>query len=79
MACSVILNGQPCRGWALRDRPYCYAHDRYGSPKAQPTTTLGDLWRFAEEFDQRSSEAGELYSAAEFVAWLKPELDGLEG
>ncbi len=41
--------------------------------------TLAELWRLAEEFDQRSREAGELYPAAEFVAWLKPDLDGLEG
>ncbi len=40
---------------------------------------LVDLWRLAEEFDERSREVGELYPAAEFVAWLKPELDGLEG
>lgn len=26
------------------------------------------------EYDQQSAEAGELYSAAEFVSWLKPEL-----
>ena len=47
-------------------------------PKAL-SATLFDLWRFAEEFDERSREVGELYPAAEFVAWLKPELDGLEG
>lgn len=78
MACSVILDGQPCRGWPLRDKPYCYTHDRYGGPRARKAS-LVELWRLAEEFDERSRDAGELYSATEFVAWLKPELDGLEG
>jgi hypothetical protein len=78
MACSVIINGLPCRAWPLRDRPYCYNHHRYGATKAR-SATLVDLWRLAEEFDERSREVGELYPAAEFVAWLKPDLDGLEG
>lgn len=38
------------------------------------TVTVAELFRLAEEFDQRSAEAGERYSAAEFVAWVKPEL-----
>ncbi len=78
MECSVIIHGLPCRARPLRDTPYCYNHHRYGGPKAL-SATLFDLWRFAEEFDERSREVGELYPAAEFVAWLKPDLDGLEG
>lgn len=78
MPCPVRVNGQPCRARPLRDRPYCYAHDRYGA-SGRLNVRLADLWRLADEFDERSCEAGELYSASEFVAWLKPELDGLEG
>ncbi len=79
MECSVITNGLPCRARPLRDRPYCYNHHRYGATTEARSATLVDLWRLAEEFDERSREVGELYPAAEFVAWLKPELDGLEG
>jgi hypothetical protein len=46
---------------------------------AAPLVTLRELWRLAGEFDRASREVGELYSAAEFISWIKPELAGLEG
>jgi hypothetical protein len=67
-----MINGRLCRAAPLRGRPYCFAHRlRLG---ADATVTVRELYRLAEEFDQRSREAGELYPAVEFVEWLKPEL-----
>lgn len=54
-------------------RPYCYAH-RVGV--GDRSVTLRELLRLADEFDASSSER---FTAAEFVAWVKPEIDGLEG
>lgn len=72
-----MVDGRPCQVAPWRGRTYCWPH-RF-AVSAGTSVTLDELWRLAEEFDQRSREAGELYPAVEFVAWVKPELDGLEG
>lgn len=77
MACRALVNGRPCRAASRRDGDYCQAHRHV--EHVAVTVSLADLWRLAEEFDQRSREAGERYSAASFVEWLKPGLNGLDG
>jgi hypothetical protein len=74
--CRILLNGRPCRALPVRGADYCIGHRRHRL--ADASVTLAELWRLAEEPDQRSAEAGELYPAVKFVAWVKPDLDGME-
>jgi len=72
LRCRALVRGEPCRAFSLRDAEYCQGHRHV--EHVDVLIPLVDLWRLAEEFDSRSREAGELYSAAEFLSWLKPEL-----
>lgn len=74
MPCQVRVNGRPCRAAPMRGAGYCIAHRHHRLGVA--SVSLAALSKLAEEFDERSREASQLYSAAEFVSWLKPELDG---
>lgn len=72
MPCRVLINGRTCRATPIRGTDYCFSHRRHRL--AATSVTLAELWSLAEVFDGCGAD-GVRCSAAEFVEWLRVDLE----